>query len=416
MADPSSPPEPLSLESPSIASRVRSLPRALGWAGAGAYLLPAWALVISRALGVYSHDIEMAHAIGLITCLTAGLLGFGLANRPGRPGRVEVDDHGIRLHIRGETKHIVSPMITSAVIVPSSRGCRVEIALEDDTTLSIEAEEPQARALLERIEQSKHAASMTIGMQTPTPVWMALTVFGSYCAHIVLSVVLYELGLYTPWLLAAVPTLSALVTFVLLASTHVVVGDDGIQLRRALGSRFISFDAMQAVALTPDGRLRITLAGGEVVHIGSRSAGHTYASALAKRIDELKSPEHGAAAAAMQQLTRGDRSIAAWREALRGLLSAQPGYRGPRLSPREALEVVVDPSRRVEQRVGAVLALADSGALDDAARKRLRIAADASANPQLRVVLQGAAEDALEDAAIAEAVEADATASDASSA
>lgn len=406
--------ETFTLESPSIASRVRALPRALGWVGVASYLIPAWALAITEWLGVRSSGFDTWYALGLMTCLTSGLLGFGLANRSGRSGRVTVDDHGITTHVGGETKHIVPAMIASAIIVPSSRGSRVELMLNDDTTLSIEADEAEARSLVERIEQSKHAASMIVGMQTPTPVWMALSVFVAFFFHIVSSVVLYELGLYSLSMLPIVPTLVAILTFFLLASTHVVVGDDGVQLRRPLGRRFISFDAMRAVDLTADGRVRITLVDGEVIHIGSRSAGHTYASALAKRIDELKSPERGAAAAAMQQLVRGDRSITAWREALRGVLAAQPGYRGPRLSPREALDVVIDASRHLEQRVGAVIALSESGTLDPAARKRLRIAAEASANPELRVVLQGAADDALEDAAIAEAIEADPRESEAS--
>ena len=64
------------------------------------------------------------------------------------------------------------------------------------------------------------------------------------------------------------------------------------------------------------------------------------------------------------------------------------GYRAATVPTETLWSVALDPAAKEELRIGASLAL--RGALDDDGRERLRVAAEASASPRLRVVLEAA--------------------------
>ena len=384
----------LQLTSPSIVRRVRDLPRSLGWCAVGLLLVP-WLLAVVGSMS--GGGLAALTTLGFMGALVATPLGFGLANRGGQGGALVVDDHGVQMTVAGYTSHAGAQMVQSAVIIPSSRGCRVELRLKDDTTLAIELPEiAQGEALIARLWSGSRAASMTIGTQTPTPLWAALAMLGGWLIQGML------LGFSpTIW-----PPLAALAAVVVLAPTNIIVGDDGIRLRRGWRRKFIAFDSIKSMQQVADGRLYITLADGRRLRIGSRAAGHAYAKALLQRIQSAMSPEGGATAAATQLLTRGDRSLVDWRAALRGLFHREPGYRGPRLTRRDALAVLFDTTRAADQRLGAAMALSAVDALDDDTRSRIRIAAEASANPKLRIALEGVADAALDQTAVDEAIEA----------
>jgi hypothetical protein len=345
--------------------------------------------------------------LGMMMAGVAVPLGFGLANRGSREGTIVVDERGLQVKIRGQTTHVHHDLVHSAVIIVSAKGCRVELNLHDDTTLAIELDEhAQGELLLSKLRAGGRAAEMRIGMQTPPPLWMGFPMLVALLLQIGIaqdpSAWMPQALLYFPIL----PMIVGLMVGLAVSSTHVVVGDDGLQIRRGWWRRFVAFDRIKEMHQDGSGRLIIALADGAKLKIGSHAAGHSYAQALMERIQRAMSPEGGATAALLHVLGRGDRSLAEWRDALRGLFTAEPGYRGPRWTKDDALAVVADATRDAQHRLGAALALFEAGELDEKSRQRVRIAADASANPQLRIALEGVAEAEAEAVAIDHAIEA----------
>jgi hypothetical protein len=189
------------------------------------------------------------------------------------------------------------------------------------------------------------------------------------------------------------------------SSTDVVVGRDGIRLRHFF-TRFIPHEDIDRVEIaTHDDRLRVILRDGRAVPTHPIATGQIERMrALAGYVQRAMTLEEGPSVAAIQMLDRGDEDLSDWRRRLRDLFDVEPGYRGPRLNRSDAAAVIDDPGRSAERRLGAALALVEAGLLDDGGRRRLRVAAEASANPKLRVAFERLAEGQVEDAAIEEAL------------
>ena len=104
-------------------------------------------------------------------------------------------------------------------------------------------------------------------------------------------------------------------------------------------------------------------------------------------------------------LARGSRSIAEWRAWLRTAATASGGFRDATL-PVESLEALLaDPGASTEERIGAAIALRESGVLGPAnVQNRIRVAAEATANPHVRVALLAAAEDEIDETVLDKAL------------
>jgi hypothetical protein len=113
--------------------------------------------------------------------------------------------------------------------------------------------------------------------------------------------------------------------------------------------------------------------------------------------------ERGASPAfATELLRRGERDVRAWIQALRAAGAGSRADARTAALPTDTLfRIVEDPRLGSAERAAAAVAL-DAAGLDDAGRQRLTAAANATAGPKLRVVLQ-AARDA-DDEALAEAM------------
>jgi hypothetical protein len=114
--------------------------------------------------------------------------------------------------------------------------------------------------------------------------------------------------------------------------------------------------------------------------------------------------EHGADAVA---LARGDRTAEAWLARLRAM--SDEANAAPREAPVPADRlwgIVEDPAAPASARAGAAFALAPK--LDDDGKSRLRVAADATVLPKLRVALESAISGSDEEAVAAlEAIDAE---------
>jgi hypothetical protein len=164
------------------------------------------------------------------------------------------------------------------------------------------------------------------------------------------------------------------------------VGTDGVRISGTLGSRLIRYgeiaeiksEGMAVVLQSHDGPDRV-LVGAE--------------PALAIRIREAMAAqrEHRSSGVRIELLDQGERTAEAWRADLSGLARGSGRYRDRGLSTAELVEVVEDPACSPRRRVAAAFALSH-GEPDEPTARRVRIAAEACADDQLRQALDEAAQ------------------------
>jgi hypothetical protein len=196
----------------------------------------------------------------------------------------------------------------------------------------------------------------------------------------------------------------------LIGPAEVIVGADGVIVRQGFEARFVPFGRVAKVVIGPAIRRRpviFRLTDGSAVEARARWMSADDREALAARISEAQRAWAAGEAGerAIARVERRGRSAAAWREAMREVTAAD-GYREPGVTREALVEVVESPAAPVERRMGAALAL--SGTDDDDLRRRVRVAAGACADERVRVALALAADGALDDDAMEEALEGEA--------
>lgn len=198
-------------------------------------------------------------------------------------------------------------------------------------------------------------------------------------------------------------------TFSFFFGLRVTVGADGVLvawplLRRA---RFVAHREIARVEAPDRDTVVLVLHGGRRYTIHTRphprQQGTEQAALLERLTDAWEAYRAGVSPDALGLLARAGRDALDWVRQLRALGDGRGGgYRGIGLTPDHLFRIAEDPSAPRETRVGAALAL--RGALDDEGRARLRIAAEASAAPQVRVALAAAVEEP-DDEAVAARIE-----------
>jgi hypothetical protein len=99
--------------------------------------------------------------------------------------------------------------------------------------------------------------------------------------------------------------------------------------------------------------------------------------------------------AKLRLFERRGRSLREWRHHLAGL-TGEAGYRAGAVTAGELGAAIADPSLSAEHRIAAVLALSATDPAE--ARRRARVGAAASVDPDLRAALDEAAEGEVDDA------------------
>lgn len=208
--------------------------------------------------------------------------------------------------------------------------------------------------------------------------------------------------------------LLAMMTLMLMP-TKLSVGADGVVLRWLFRDRFIAYGDIEGAEQYEKGwgrsrhiGIKLTLRSGEEVLIptGQAKWNNEEMAIIHERMREaMEAFRLGDAAADAALLRRGARDVPEWIAALRAIGSGANADMRTAPLPRERLfRIVESPTAAVAERAAAAVAL--GGELDDEARGRLRIAAEATASPKLRVVLEAAASGAAEaemEAALGEA-------------
>ena len=187
-----------------------------------------------------------------------------------------------------------------------------------------------------------------------------------------------------------------------LAGTRVVVGTDGVVIRRPFRrARVIAYEDLRAVSRLgpgPWGRsparrsaVRFERLDGSTVDV--RTAEADDAATLEDRVRAAMTvvAADGEVPFDPSRLDRRARDLHAWRAALEGLARQQPTYREHACNLEQLAALCESPRERPERRVAAAVALGASG--DESLRPRLRIAAEGCAHPKLRIALEAAAAD-----------------------
>ena len=199
--------------------------------------------------------------------------------------------------------------------------------------------------------------------------------------------------------LLALSALAMMVVF--LMPTWLSVGADGIVVSWFGRKRFIGYADVVRVARYEKGWGRsryvgvtLYLRSGEEVPIPTGQARWSDQSAavIEERIREaMEAHRSGGAAADAAMLRRGGREVSDWVSALRAIGAGANADMRTAPLPRERLfRIVEDPASAAADRAAAAVALGTD--LDDESRARLRSAAEATAAPKLRVVIEAAAD------------------------
>lgn len=193
---------------------------------------------------------------------------------------------------------------------------------------------------------------------------------------------------------------------------HVELGEDGVLVDTRASRRFVPFSSIDAVeryeetvmgkhligAVLQTGGGDVRLPMGE----GQFGAPERCAQLVASLRTALDAYRHRGVADTAMQLQPGARDTRAWIEELRRV--GEGANAGPREAPvpRERLwRIAEDPTAEGAARAAAAVAL--RAGLDDGGRARLRIAAEGTAQPEVRAAIEAAV--AEDEAAIAEAME-----------
>ncbi|MFT3766942.1 MAG: hypothetical protein QM820_15700 [Minicystis sp.] len=322
-----------------------------------------------------------------------------------RPGAVRVLDGDLVLERGDRVTRVPLAELAEGSLHPEAR--RVEIRRRNGDILRIQVprvEDGQRLLAATGLDASRRTWSLLLGETTFLDIMSVF--FGPAIAlplarAVANATAIRGIGFVTLFLFFSI-AIFALVREVL-GPAQIVIGADGILVRQRFQRRFYAHDRVAGLAARTE-RTTLVLTDGSQVRLRTRHLSPAQRAELETRFDDARRAFQAGDAehAALSQLDRGGRSIAAWRGAIGGLLAQADVYRGRALTRDDLIGVVESPAAPIERRVAAALAL--SGTNDDDARARMRIAAEASADVRIRIALQKAAEGSLDDEAMEEAV------------
>lgn len=394
--------EPLRIEVGRVA------PKAL-YMGLG---LGLWALTLPLLLaGIF---VAPPLAFGIVHCLIFGAMArsYGQLSTVGAkvaPGTLEIDDRAVthrgeRLALRSELRQ--------GTLVPDADGLMVRLERRGRYARRIHLRvksEVEGRTILQKLGfDADHAAaelriaSALLGMPVGRQLLLTIPpVLFAMLSAFAVGVLLPHAG--APIVLLTVAALFTYVLSMVFTRTKVRIGTDGIITRWLGRERFIPFANLLSFAVYADtfGRkthrgVELVLVGGERVRLptGQTDIGMTEAEGLAARIAEAQRAGKSGNAASTT-LLRGGRLAKDWLRALRATGDQVQDLRTPAIPQEVLLRLVEDASADEAARIGA--AIAATNAADAATKQRLRVAAEVSASPKLRVALDRIAEGASED-------------------
>jgi hypothetical protein len=297
---------------------------------------------------------------------------------------LEATPDGLAVHEKTTVKRIPLEKIVSALVVERRAGPMVfptlEVRLQNGDLLTARAQDgaalyrmasllgfgvPGKRVRVSLAKPTRRLLHPLMGLGAYAATWGT----GAIIAVLVAARWRTGSGSDGPWLeLFALVPLLMLSVYTLIASffraPEVIVGDDGVRMKRRWRTRAVSLDVpVRGVLLDEERRLAV--------------------SALAR----ARAAAPPALADRMQHYMRAGRAFSAWKEEL-GRAMRDPSYRTNAATVDDAVAVLGAASATPETRLGAALALRIAGEPPE----RIRVAAAAVANDELRDALEAVAD------------------------
>lgn len=285
-----------------------------------------------------------------------------------------------------------------------STGNKLVLHLKSGATIEVEPRDETPDAILEKLGLTLDQRALSAPLRGNLGGFTRglLAFFGTWMGASCLSIPLNNAGITVIGSL-----LAAVVTTVLVVRNlrpRVIVGSDGLRIVGVLRPRFVPFARVKSVRVAAYGvegvGMILVETDSSPVALPVVGQSSEQVAALVERIEKGRERWAAGGSRALDLLDRAGRSTREWLEALRKL-PAEGGFRTAALDRTDLERVLADPQVALERRIGAALALRD----DPAARKRVRVAAEQSAEPRVRVAPEAAAADDLDEAEIEKALE-----------
>lgn len=405
------------LENRSVLTRLDGTARMLGTASSAGFILTFLLACVAAARDQLRPGDNVAGMVGAIGMLISlGLLLFAfttqLASWHGQraEGAVEASELGLTVpHRTRRTRRIEREQITSGFVVRDGQRTMTELRLRGGDGIEVEVrDEREGEALLDTVGVAAHERALEVRLggavyaMVTALVAMVPGFFVAGLASLGLGYALHLPSTSMGFMIFALTAASVPTAQWLWAKATVVVGRDGVSMKRGLERWFVANSDVQTVTVQGS-KIVLQLTDGRTKVIPSLGTSDERRDALAERIREsVRSNARPAALSVrLASLDRGERGHAEWERDLRALAADSDGYRSSGLSRDELLDVIDGPQSSAERKVAAafVLSLRDK----DKAVERVRIALAVTAQASVRVALERAAEGTLDEAAIREA-------------
>jgi hypothetical protein len=243
-----------------------------------------------------------------------------------------------------------------------------------------------------RVPLRRELGRFTIGLLT--------FFFGSFAASFSIPVAERIFGHFSPgaaiWTVLALTTLLTVGVVRRFGAPHVVIGSDGIRVRGMWSQPFISYSDIERVDRSRGLGITLHLRNGSKVNLPVVAIGLERVTGLIERIEKARKSGGDGRSRIEDALARAGKSIEEWHRGLTEFASRQATFREAAFEPHEIEGVLANPNANAEQRIGAAFVL---HRIDPAvARTQVRIAADATADEDLRDALLAAAEGEMDSA------------------
>jgi len=355
-------------------------------------------------LAFYALTVAPREAMAIPYCLVAGVLAMLYAWRRNFLGKT--DRVLVKAEARGLTvgaRLIPRSRIRAGFVLPG-RGRSPRVLLRLRLGLPVELQmgnREEARALLRALglDVSQRVADFRLLSRARAD---PLGAFGLSMGFMVLGVVLATAvssiarGLGPAFLVVPALLLAAM----MVVPTRLRVGADGLEIRWMGTHRFERYDDIARVVRYEKGfgrsrviGLEVSLRSGQTLRlpVQDRSWDSDQIGLVEERIREAREGlRAGDTVSDAARLERGTRGMKDWVAELQAIgAGANVTLRTAPLPKDRLLRVVEDASLRSASRAAAAVALVAD--LDDDARARLRVVAESTAEPLLRVALERAA-------------------------
>jgi hypothetical protein len=402
---------------PSLTARVKTrfqrwsgrLLSASRWLAGGAFgtLAVLSALYPQKAqLPGFLMPVFLLSMLSMFAAPVAWVVGQLARLSPFREAQVVASAGGVDVTRSGRVQRTAASSIGFGAVVPRAHGADLRLSLTDGNelvvrvdsvaagdallaALALDADQRRTDVRWHRLRRSVGAAAAAFALTSTVFARVLMAVDENSVANVPLG-----------FLIVVVPFLAASAAGRSMRRS-VSVGRDGLRLRDALRRRELGFE--EIAAIRSEGEVvRIELHGGEVLAVTLQGLDASVAAQLGKRMAQGLEDFRALIGSRAELFARGGRDFAVWKDDVRRLLAQAVGFRGPVLRPEDALRVVEDPEADPEARVGAALALMATGGEEE--KLRVRVAAETTLAPRVRIALEAASEGDVDEDVIAAAV------------